>query len=41
LAGKERRYIFLDGLTAVRDLERSVWTVQHWNGVALRIKERA
>jgi hypothetical protein len=37
MAGKERRYIFLDGLTAVRDLERSVWTIQHWNGTVVNI----
>ncbi|QQL44080.1 hypothetical protein [Sulfuriroseicoccus oceanibius] len=37
MAGKERWYIFLDGLTAVRDLERSVWTIQHWNGTVVNI----
>ena len=37
LVGKERWYIFLDGLTAVRDLERTVWTIQHWNGTVVNI----
>lgn len=37
MAGKERWYIFLDGLTAVRDLEKTVWTVQHWNGTVVNI----
>ena len=40
MAGKERWYIFLDGLTAVRDLERSVWTVQHWNGTIVNIPKK-
>jgi hypothetical protein len=38
--GKERRYVFLDGLTAVRDLEQSVWTVQHWNGTVVNIPKK-
>lgn len=37
MAGKERWYFSLDGLTAVRDLEGSVWTIQHWNGAVLNI----
>lgn len=37
MVGKERWYIFLDGLTAVRDLERTVWTIQHWNGTVVNI----
>ncbi len=41
MAGKERWYIFLDGLTAVRDLERSVWTIQHWNGTIVNIPKKA
>lgn len=41
MAGKERWYIFLDGLTAVRDLERSVWTIQHWNGTIVNIPKNA
>ena len=40
LSGKERYYIFLDGLTAVRDLERSVWTIQHWNGTVINIPKK-
>ena len=40
LEGKERWYIFLDGLTAVRDLEGSVWTVQHWNGTVVNIPKK-
>jgi len=37
MVGKERWYIFLDGLTAVRDLEKTVWTIQHWNGTLVNI----
>jgi len=37
MAGKERWYIHLDGLTAVRNLERSVWTIQHHNGAVVNI----
>lgn len=37
LFGKERYYVCLDGLTAVRDLERSVWTIQHWNGTVINV----
>lgn len=40
MAGNERWYIFLDGLTAVRDLEPSVWTVQHWNGTVVNIPKK-
>lgn len=40
MTGKERWYILLDGLTAVRDLERSVWTIQHWNGTIVNIPKK-
>lgn len=40
MVGKERWYIFLDGLTAIRDLERSVWTIQHWNGTVVNIPKK-
>jgi hypothetical protein len=40
MAGKEWWYISLDGLTAIRDLERSVWTVQHWNGTVVNIPKK-
>ena len=31
LAGDERWYCSLDGLTAFDELARGVWTLQHWN----------
>jgi hypothetical protein len=37
LAGKERWYFALDGLTAFGELARGVWTVQHWNGSVVNI----
>jgi len=37
MAGKDRWYIFLDGLTAVRDLEKSVWSIQHRNGTTVNV----
>ena len=37
VVGKERWYVFLDGLAAVRDLERTVWTLQRWNGTVVNI----
>lgn len=40
MIGTERFYVFLDGLTAVRDLESSVWTVQHWNGTVVNIPKK-
>jgi hypothetical protein len=40
MVGKERWYIFLDGLTAIRDLEGSVWTIQHWNGTVVNIPKK-
>ena len=37
LAGKERWYFFLDGLTAFDQLAADVWTIQHWNGSVVNI----
>lgn len=37
LAGKERWYFALDGLTSFEELAEGVWTVQHWNGSVLNI----
>jgi hypothetical protein len=37
LAGKERWYIALDGLTSFDELAEGVWTVQHWNGSVVHI----
>ncbi|MEM9081429.1 MAG: hypothetical protein AAGC74_12135 [Verrucomicrobiota bacterium] len=40
MSGKERCYILHDGLTAVREFERSVWTIQHWNGTVINIPKK-
>jgi hypothetical protein len=37
LAGNERWYFALDGLTAFGALAEGVWTVQHWNGAVVNI----
>ena len=40
MAGKDRWYIYLDGLTAIRNLEKTVWTIQHWNGTIVNIPKK-
>lgn len=37
LAGGERWYFCLDGLTGFGQLASGVWTVQHWNGSVVNI----
>jgi hypothetical protein len=37
LAGNERWYFALDGLTSFDELVAGVWTVQHWNGTLVHI----
>jgi hypothetical protein len=37
LAGGERWYLFLDGITSLRQYCPDVWTVQHWNGSVFHI----
>lgn len=37
LAGKERWYVSLDGLTSFQQLVEGVWTVQHWSGIVVNI----
>jgi hypothetical protein len=34
LIGTERWYLFLDGITDLRN-DRNTWTIQHWNGIVL------
>lgn len=37
LAGGERWWLFLDGLTGIDQLTAGVWTLQHWNGSVVHI----
>lgn len=37
LAGGERWWLFLDGLTSIDQLIAGVWTLQHWNGSVVHI----
>jgi hypothetical protein len=37
LAGGERWWLFLDGLTSIDQLTAGVWTLQHWNGSVVHI----
>lgn len=40
LLGKERWYLFLDGITDIRILYRGTWTIQHFNGCMIRFRRR-
>jgi hypothetical protein len=37
VAGKERFYIFLDGITSITKYCKDVWTIKHWNGTVVNI----
>jgi len=37
LLGKERWYLFLDGITDIRRYREDVWTIHHFNGSMLHI----
>jgi hypothetical protein len=37
LIGKERWYLFLDGITEIQRLQKDTWTLQHFNGSVLHI----
>jgi hypothetical protein len=37
LAGGERWWLFLDGLTGIDQLTAGVWTLRHWNGSVVHI----
>jgi len=37
LVGSERWWLFLDGLTSIKQLTAGVWTLQHWNGSVIHI----
>lgn len=37
LAGGERWYLFLDGITDIRKYCRDTWTIQHWNGSVINV----
>jgi hypothetical protein len=41
VAGGERWWLFLDGLTRIDQLTVGVWTVQHWNGSVVHIPAHA
>lgn len=41
LLGKERWYLFLDGVTRIDRFHRAVWTLQHFNGYVLHIAASA
>jgi len=37
LIGKERWYLFMDGIVDIRKLTKDTWTLQHFNGTVLHI----
>jgi hypothetical protein len=37
MLGKERWYLFLDGITELRKFRDDVWTIRHFNGFVLHI----
>ena len=37
LLGKERGYLFLDGITSIRQYRAEVWTIEHHNGAVLHV----
>ncbi len=37
LAGRERWWLFLDGLLSIEQLTRGVWTLQFWNGSVIHV----
>jgi hypothetical protein len=41
LMGKDRWYLFLDGITNIQKLEKNTWTLDHFNGTALHISASA
>ena len=41
LMGRDRWYLFLDGITDIQKLEKNTWTLQHYNGTALHISASA
>jgi hypothetical protein len=41
VAGGQRWWLFLDGLTSIQELAPGVWTLQHWNGTVINIPAAA
>jgi hypothetical protein len=41
LIGKERWWLFLDGLTSIQELVAGVRTLRHWNGTVIHIPAEA
>jgi hypothetical protein len=41
LLGRERWYLFLDGVMDIRKYRDDVWTLRHWNGTVLNIAASA
>lgn len=41
LLGKERWYLFLDGITSLKQYRADVWTIQHFNGSVLHVPAAA
>lgn len=37
LAGGERWFVFLDGVSSIRRYRDDVWTILHWNGTVINI----
>ena len=37
IGGRESKYLFLDGLKNISSVEKSVWTIEHWNGTLISI----
>jgi hypothetical protein len=37
LAGGQRWWLFLDGLTGIEQLTPGVWTLQHWTGSVVHV----
>jgi hypothetical protein len=41
LLGRERWYLFLDGITAIRQDRKGIWTIRHVNGTILHVPASA
>jgi len=41
LIGKNRWYLFLDGITSIEKLQKNTWTLLHYNGMVLHISASA
>jgi hypothetical protein len=37
LIGSERWYLFMDGITSLSKQIPDVWTIEHWNGMAIYV----